>query len=608
MNFFTLKENKSNRGFGLVETLVSVAIFSLISTAAYGGFVKIMQSVQVLKVKNTSTNLANEQIEIVRNLPYVDVGIINGVPAGKIPREQVLTRGGINFDVTTSVRDIDDPFDGQIGSVPNDLSPADYKLVELNIICSDCAYKKELKYYARVSSLALETQGNNGALFVRVFDSFGQPLSGADVHIENFELEDPIIINETTNNDGMFQIVDAPTGTEAYRISVTKDDNYSIDKTYSTGEVNNPIPNRPHANVVTGEVTQLSFYIDKLSDLDIYTKKNTCEKIADVDFNLNGSKTIGYEVLKTDIDEKTDGDGNILIDNVDWDSYTFVIADSDWDLVGTSPVLPVDVNPDTNQSIDLILREKKSNALQISVVDSENNLPISDAEITISNGTKNWSLQTGLGFITQTDWSGGQGQIEVTDDETRYFYNNGNIEDSSFAGDIKLSEFNGTYLNNGELESSIFDIGEESNFGNIFWNPISQASTTGSESIKIKIATNKIITATSTWDFVGPDGATTTYYTNSGQDISNFHFGDRYLKYKVFLSTEDDSATPVISNISFALMNECTPSGQVLFTDLDLDTYSINIMHPDYQEYLLDSYALENSWQTQKISLIPNEE
>jgi len=611
MDFFLLKNNKrmstNSTGFGLVETLVSVAIFSLVSTAAYGGFVKTMQAVQVLKVKNASTNLANEQIEIARNLPYVDVGIVNGLPAGKIPREQVLTREGINFNVTTSVRDIDDPFDGQIGEDPNDLSPADYKLVEFSIICADCAYQNELKYYARVSSLALETQGNNGALFVRVFDSNGQPLQGANVNIENFQLEDPIIIDETTNNDGMFQIVDAPTGTEAYQITVTKED-YSTDKTYTVGEVENPIPDKPHSNVVTGSVTQLSFYIDKFSDLDIYTRRNTCERIANVDFNLQGSKSIGYEVLKTDLDDKTDGDGNIEISDIEWDSYSFDITDSGWDLVGASPVLPVEVNPDTNQTIDLILTRKEPNALQVSVVDSETDLPISDAEIVVSNGVQEWDLTTGLGFIIQTDWSGGQGQIEASDDEARYFSNNGSIEDNSPAGDIKLAEFNGNHLNNGELESSIFDIGIESNFGHIFWNQVSQPELAGDESVKVQIATNQVVTATSTWDFIGPDGATTTYYTNSGQEISSAHFGDRYLKYKVFLSTEDTSVTPTLSNISFTLMTDCTPPGQVLFTDLNLGDYSINVTHPDYQEYLIDSYVLGSPWQSQKVSLIPNEE
>jgi len=612
MDFFVFykKENFLNnkKGFGLVETIVAVAVFSIITFSAYGGFARVLQAVQVLKLKNASTNLANEQIEIARNLPYEDVGIVNGLPAGKIPREQVLTREGIDFTVVTSVRDIDDPFDGQIGQEPNDLSPADYKLVEFSISCSDCPYEDELKYFARVSSLALETQGNNGALFVRVFDSNGEPLQGADVSIENNKLDDPIIIEETTNNMGMFQIVDAPTGTEAYQISVTKDDNYSTDKTYLIGDIENPIPDRPHANVVSGEVTQLSFYIDELSDLDIFTRRNTCERIANVDFNIKGSKSVGYEVLKTDFDEKTDSQGNIFVEDVEWDSYSFDITDTGWDLVGASPVLPVEINPGSNQVIDLILTRKEPNALQVSVVDSENDLPISDAEVVLSNGSTDWDLTTGQGFVIQTDWSGGPGQELASDDEIRYFSNDGNIEEQDPAGDLKLDDVGGTYISNGEIESSVFDIGIPTNFGHIFWNPVSQPSAVGSESVKVQIATNEVVTATTTWDFIGPNGTTTSYYTSSGQEISGEHFGDRYMKYKVFLSTSDNSVTPVLSNLSFTVMTDCTPPGQVLFTNMNSGEYSIEVTHPDYQEYLLDGYIIGGPWQSQKVKLIPNEE
>jgi prepilin-type N-terminal cleavage/methylation domain-containing protein len=278
MNF--LISNKKESGFGLVETLVSVALFALISTAAYGGFVQIMEGVKFLKFKNAANNLANEQIEILRNLPYVDVGIVNGIPAGKIQREQTITREGIDFKVVASIRDVDDPFDGQIGETPNDLSPADYKQVQFDISCINCPFEDELKYYARVSSLALETQGNNGALFVRVFDSNGVPLENANVVIQNSELDPVINISEVTNNMGVFQIVDAPTGTEAYRISATKN-GYSTDRTYAVGDPDNPIPNKPHSNVATGEVTQVSFYIDKLSRLEINTKRNTCQMEAE---------------------------------------------------------------------------------------------------------------------------------------------------------------------------------------------------------------------------------------------------------------------------------------------------------------------------------------
>jgi len=48
-------------------------------------------------------------------------------------------------------------------------------------------------------------------------------------------------------------------------------------------------------------------------------------------------------------------------------------------------------------------------------------------------------------------------------------------------------------------------------------------------------------------------------------------------------------------------MTDCSPPGQVLFTGLNLGDYSINVTHPDYQEYLSDSYVLGSPWQSQKI-------
>jgi hypothetical protein len=603
MNF--LISNKKESGFGLVETLVSVALFALISTAAYGGFVQIMEGVKFLKFKNAANNLANEQIEILRNLPYVDVGIVNGIPAGKIQREQTITREGIDFKVVASIRDVDDPFDGQIGETPNDLSPADYKQVQFDISCINCPFEDELKYYARVSSLALETQGNNGALFVRVFDSNGVPLENANVIIQNSELDPVINISEVTNNMGVFQIVDAPTGTEAYRISATKN-GYSTDRTYAVGDPDNPIPNKPHSNVATGEVTQVSFYIDKLSRLEINTKRNTCQNVGNVEFNVKGSKEIGFETLKTEIDSETNGSGEDSIQDLEWDSYSFEITDSQWDLVGSSPVLPLDLIPDSEQLVELILTSKQPNALQISVVDSETDLPISDAEVIISDGSDDESLTTGLGFILQTDWSGGSGQEYFSENETRYLSDNGNIETNDPAGDLKLAEFGDEYVSNGFLESSIFDIGIESNFGQIFWEPIAQASTTGEDNIRFQIATNEIITSTTTWDFIGPDGTELTYYDSSGQDIAIENDGNRYIRYKIFLSTEDSNQTPIVSNVSVTLMTDCSPPGQVLFTDLETGEYSIEVKHDDYQDFLLDGYILSEDWQSYKVRLIPN--
>jgi len=607
LNFVNKKKlSRLNSGFGLVEVLVGVAIFVAISVAAYGGYVKILEGVQVLKIKNTATNLANEQIEIIHNLPYLDVGIVNGLPAGKILREQQIERAGMVFNVVTNIRDIDDPFDGQIGGEPNDLSPADYKLVEITITCINQRFNQELKYYARVAALALETQGNNGALFIQVSDANGQPIQGANIHVENNSSTSTIVIDETTNNAGMFQIVDAPVGVSAYEIEVSKGSDYSVDKTYTIGDVENPVPDKPHANVSSGQVTQVSFFIDKLSQLDIYTKRNTCERVANVDFNVHGSKTIGLNVYKTDDDLETNSAGFKNLDVIEWDNYFFTITDGGWDLAGASPILPVEITPDSEVSVSLILEKKEPNALLVGVIDAETQMPISDAEVSLVNDSTNITLITNRGFVIQTDWVGGGGQENYSDNETKYFSSN-NIESSAVPGQIKLTKFSGTYSVSGFLESSTIDMGTTTNFGNIFWNPTDQPIGVGDDSIKIQIATNVEITATSTWDFVGPDNTGGTYYTSPGEAIGATHYGSRYLRYKIFLTSEDDSVSPSVSNISLTFTSECAPPGQVLFTDVPSGEYTFTISHDNYQALTEDNFIISEPWAKYETMLIPNE-
>src|SRR5262245_43765826 len=94
------------RGFTLVEILVAAAVFLVISLSAYNAYISLFKLVDLSQYRVLATALANEQFEIARNMPYADVGVQDGIPDGKIPQTQVLTRAGIPFTVTTIVRNI----------------------------------------------------------------------------------------------------------------------------------------------------------------------------------------------------------------------------------------------------------------------------------------------------------------------------------------------------------------------------------------------------------------------------------------------------------------------------------------------------------------------
>jgi type II secretory pathway pseudopilin PulG len=245
-------------GFSLVGTIVGVAVFSIISFSVYAGFFRILNGIQILRIKNLAAAIANEQIEIARNLSYENVGIVNGLPSGVIDREQTVTRDGIDFNIVASVRDIDDEYDGTIGGNPSDSYAADYKVVQFDISCENCVFDNEMEFFTRVAPKDLSVDGDGGALFVNVIDASGEPVQAADVFIYNDSGDDLIDIAEVTDIDGYFKIVNAPTGTEAYEIRVTKS-GFSTEQTYQVGDPENPAPIKPHATVVLGEVAECDF-------------------------------------------------------------------------------------------------------------------------------------------------------------------------------------------------------------------------------------------------------------------------------------------------------------------------------------------------------------
>jgi len=111
-----------------------------------------------------------------------------------------------------------------------------------------------------------------------------------------------------------------------------------------------------------------------------------------------------------------------------------------------------------------------------------------------------------------------------------------------YGGALAMSG-NATYQISGTLTSSVHDTGYSADFGNISWTATTQASTV----IKFQIATNS---DNSTWNFIGPGGTSGSYYTSSGTGIWTGHDGDRYIKYKSFLSTTDGSVTPTLHDVS----------------------------------------------------------
>ena len=576
---------KKNKGFTLVEVLVVIAVLAVIGVAVVTTYVTIFRLLGLNRMKVLALDIANEQVEIVRNLPYADVGEISGIPSGKIPQNQTIVRNGVSFTVGATIRNIDDPFDGRLGYSPSDTAPADYKMVQFDVSLPTFPNFKTLSLVTYVAPKSLENSSTNGAIFVNVFDANGNPVQGATVHIENTDLNPDVVIDDITNAQGRLDIVDVPPSLGNYHLTVSKS-GYSSEQTYPIGgSVANPL--KPNATVLTQQVSQVSFAIDRVSSLNVSTLNTSCAAAPAVLFTLQGSKLIGtnpdtYKYPSTSF--TTNGSGDRTITNLEWDTYDLKITDSSYDLLGSNPIFPFNVLPGSTNDVQLVVGTKNPRTLLVGIKDSSTGLPLSDATVTISQGGFNEEASTGRGFVRQTDWSGGEGQIEWSD-PTAYASSNGNVTTNSPAGELKLRSAFGSYQPSGVLTSSIFDMGATTTFSQITWGPNDQPPETGANSVRFQVAIVSQITATTTWNFVGPDGTAGSYFTTSNQNINSGSNVGRYIRYQAYLSTTDEAFTPNVSDVMITFTSSCVPPGQAVFTGLSSGTFNINVSKTGYQDY-----------------------
>ncbi|MCL5795737.1 MAG: carboxypeptidase-like regulatory domain-containing protein [Patescibacteria group bacterium] len=591
---------KTNRGFSLIEAIFAAAIFAIVSVSIYQGFMSVISLISASRDKVAAINLINSEFELVRNLSYANVGLQGGIPDGVLVATSTIVIDGRNFSIIRTIRNIDDPFDGTIGGSPNDLSPADYKMVQIGVSCSSCKKPIDFNATSNIAPKNLETASTNGALFIRVFDANGNPVPQASVYVENSTLG--ININETTNNEGLLAIVDVPPASNSYKITTTKN-GFTTDKTY-TSTVENPNPLKPDASVILQQLTQISFIIDRTSDISLRTITDRCASVANVPFEIKGAKLIGAspDVYKWVGNFNTDSNGYKGIADVEWDVFSFS-ASGGFYLAGTNPISPISILPDSGQNIDLIMTSTTPALLLVNVKESSTNLPISGATVTLSGGLYNQTLITNKGFLIQSDWQGGAGQTNFVD-TTRYFSSDGNIDANNPTGELKLTNSLGAYVASGELVSSIFDTGTSSNWSRVDISPTDQPVETGVDSVRFQIATALENTATTTWSFKGPDGTSATFYTITDNNINLIHNGDRYIRYKIYLRTSNSGFTPNISDFAISFSSSCIPPGQALFSNLEMGAYNLDVSATGFSTQTVP-ININSNWQNQNVLLSP---
>jgi carboxypeptidase family protein/Big-like domain-containing protein len=103
------------------------------------------------------------------------------------------------------------------------------------------------------------------------------------------------------------------------------------------------------------------------------------------------------------------------------------------------------------------------------------------------------------------------------------------------------------------------------------WTTLSFAATQpAGTSVKFQVAGSN--SQYGPFNFVGPDGTASTFFTTSGASLNQFN-GLRYLKYEAFLSTSNGSVTPTLSSVSVCFQDTAATSSTALAVAPATGTY-----------------------------------
>jgi hypothetical protein len=138
----------------------------------------------------------------------------------------------------------------------------------------------------------------------------------------------------------------------------------------------------------------------------------------------------------------------------------------------------------------------------------------------------------------------------------------GQTTDAGFKTYIK------TGFTSGNLISSLKDSNPLAGLTPI-WSTLSwNASTPANTMVRFQVAGSN--SDSGPFSFVGPDGTAATFFTTSGASLAQF-YGLRYLQYKAYLDTTDNTTTPTLNDVTVCYADtDCSGSAAITLTPAEV--------------------------------------
>jgi len=409
------KKKKTTNGFTLIEALTVLFIFCVIASTFYKTYAMGVTYIIDSKNRLGAISVANEKMEIIRNLKYESIGTVSGEVSGNIPDDESVSENASGYDVHTLVQYLDDSFDDVY---PTDIAPEDYKKVTVTV--SWKAGQRSVSLVSRFVPTGLEVASpGDGILMVNVFSDQpgGTGISNSSVHVVNADTGLDTTVQ--TNSSGSVTLMGdkIKSSIQKYEISLAKS-GYETVNTMPPYPITEYTPVDTNASVVVGSMNVINIVQNKLANIKISTIDYLGNAISNIDFHITGGRRLGTEVIfpfssiyNLDEDGETGSNGEKDFNSISPGQYNFSLSSSvvDYALIETDPILPAALFSDQNLNLKVKLAGKNVTSLLVKVVSGvDGSTPVSGAQVKLSNGsgydvTQNSSASGAVFFPISTD-------------------------------------------------------------------------------------------------------------------------------------------------------------------------------------------------------------
>lgn len=404
-----LKIKTIQKGATLIEALVLLAIFAIITVAFSQAWAVGTRMIFEVRNRLGAASVAAEKMEIIRNLDYIAIGTKSsngsggwnyGIPAGEILQDETVVSNNRSYQVHTFIQYIDDPLDGVAGGSPSDLVPNDYKKVFITVTWGVASATQKVELSSIFVPQGVEQSAGGGVLSINTLNLAGNGIPGATIHIVNTQTNPPINITTTTDATGNLILPAAPASQQSYAISVSEAGYFPV-TTYPAPPVGGFVPVDTNVSVVAGLFNQSTMVTDRVVNLTLKTKDVFGTDIPNVSLQIVGGKQIGTSPPKYAFDHQSaeavsSGAGaSYALTNESPGVYTVTpAAPAQYLFFPPNPTTPLEaslvLNPGQTSTTTLTFLNTTLGSVLLTVNKSADGTPLAGASVHLTNAVSGY--------------------------------------------------------------------------------------------------------------------------------------------------------------------------------------------------------------------------